>query len=126
MIQHQTRLKVADNSGAKTVKCIKILGGFQRKYAKLGDIIVVSVQKLRKKSKETSKVKKKDIFKGLIVRTKFKYNKQNAEQMFFNENAVVLINKQNNPIGTRILGPLPRFLKKKKFQKFISISSGLI
>lgn len=126
MIQQQTILKVADNSGAKTVKCIKILGGFRRKYAKIGDIIVVSVQKLRNKSKDTSKVKKKEIFRGLIIRTKYNYSKINRGETLFSENAVVLINKQNNPVGTRVLGPIPKFLKKKRFQKFISISSGLI
>ena len=126
MIQHRTLLKVADNSGAKTVKCIKILGGFKRKFAKLGDFIIVSVQKLRNKSKNTSKVKKKEIYRGLIIRTKKKYKTINNLEILFKENALILVNKQGNPIGTRIIGPLPRLLKKKKFQKFINISAGLI
>jgi len=126
MIQHQTLLKVADNSGAKTVKCIKVLGGFKRKFAKLGDFIIISVQKLKNKSKDTSKVKKKEIYRGLIIRTKEKYKRKNGLEILFKENAVVLVNKQGNPIGTRIIGPLPKLLKKKKFQKFISISTGLI
>jgi len=126
MIQQQTILKVSDNSGAKTVKCIKVLGGFKKKYAKLGDTIVVSVQKLRNKLKKTSKVKKKEIYRALIVKTKTCYRKKDGFSLILNENSVALINKQGNPVGTRILGPLPKKLKKKKFQKFISISSGVI
>lgn len=126
MIQLRTILKVADNSGAKTVRCIKVLGGFKRKYAKLGDTIVVSVQKLRNKSKDTSKVKKREVYRALIIRTKVKSFVKSGLGSVFNENSAVLINKQGNPIGTRIVGPLPRLLKKKKFQKFASISAGLI
>jgi large subunit ribosomal protein L14 len=126
MIQQQTILKVADNSGAKTVKCIKILGGFKKRYAYLGDIIVVSVQQLRNKSKKTSKVLKGNVFRALIIRTKTKYHKKDGSTFFLQENAVILINKQGNPIGTRILGPIPRVLKKKKLMKFISLTTGLI
>lgn len=126
MIQQRTVLTVADNSGAKTVRCIKVLGGFQRRTAKIGDIIVVSVQKLRNKSKDTAKVKKREIYRSLIIRTKTTFKKKNNERICLRENAVILINKQNNPVGTRIIGPMPKFLKKKKFQKFISISTGLI
>ncbi len=126
MIQQQTILKVSDNSGAKTVKCIKVLGGFKKKIASLGDIIVVSVQKLRNKLKKISKVKKKEIYHALIIRTKVFYTKKNGFQIKFNENSVALINKQGNPVGTRIIGPLPKILKKKQFQKFISISNGVL
>lgn len=126
MIQQQTILKVSDNSGAKTVKCIRVLGGFRKKYAKLGDSIIVSVQQLRNKSKNTSKVKKGEVYKALVIRTKVPYKKKDGSQMWFGENSVVLVNKQENPISTRIIGPLPKLLKKKKFQKFISMSSGLI
>ena len=126
MIQQQTILKVSDNSGAKTVKCIRVLGGFKKKYAKLGDSIIVSVQQLRNKSKNTSKVKKGEVYKALIIRTKTPYKKKDGSQMWFGENSVVLVNKQENPISTRIIGPIPKLLKKKKFQKFISMSSGLI
>ena len=126
MIQQQTILKVSDNSGAKTVRCIRVLGGFRKKHAKLGDSIIVSVQQLRNKSKSTSKVKKGDVYKALIIRTKIPYKKRDGSQMWFSENSVVLINKQENPICTRIIGPLPKLFKKKKFQKFISMSSGLI
>ena len=126
MIQQQTILKVADNSGAKTVKCIKVLGGFKKRYAKLGDIVVVSVQQLRNKSKKTSKVSKGEVFRALVVRTKKRYRKKDGSFFFLQENAVALINKQGNPIGTRILGPIPKILKKTKFMKFVSLSIGLI
>jgi large subunit ribosomal protein L14 len=126
MIQQQTILKVSDNSGAKTVKCIKVLSGTKRKYAKLGDIIIVSIQQLRNKSKKTSKVKKKEVYKALIIRTKTNSKKSNNFKTLFDENSVALINKQENPIGTRITGPILKKLKKKKLKKFIYISSKLI
>lgn len=126
MIQQQTILKVSDNSGAKTVQCFKILGGFKRKYAKLGDIIIISVKKLRNKSKKTSKVKKGEIYRALIIKTKTKHRKKDGSEILFKENSVILLNKQNNPIGTRIIGPIPTILKKKIFQKIISISAGLV
>ena len=126
MIQQQTILKVSDNSGAKTVKCIKVLGGFKKKRAVLGDIIVVAVQKLRNKSKKTSKVKRKEIYKALIIRTKIKLKKKDGSSIIFKENSVALISNAGKPIGTRIIGPIPKFLKKKKFQKFLSISTILI
>jgi len=126
MIQQQTILKVADNSGAKTVKCIKVLGGFKKRYAKLGDIVVVSVQQLRNKSKKTSKVSKGEVFRALVVRTKKKYKKKDGSSFSLQENAIALISKQGNPIGTRILGPIPKALKKTKFMKFVSLSIGLI
>jgi len=126
MIQQQSILKVADNSGAKTVKCIKVLGGFKKRYANLGDVIVVSVQQLRNKSKKTSKVLKGGVFRALVVRTKTQYKKKDGSSFALNENSVTLINKQGNPIGTRILGPIPKTLKKKKFMKFVSLSIGLI
>jgi len=126
MIQQQTILKVADNSGAKTVKCIKVLGGFKKRYARLGDIIVVSVQQLRNKSKKTSKVLKGGVFRALVVRTKTQCKKKDGSSLTLNENSVALISKQGNPIGTRILGPMPKILKKKKLMKFVSLSVGLI
>lgn len=126
MIQQQTILKVADNSGAKTVKCIKVLGGFKRRYANLGDIIVVSVQQLRNKAKKTSKVLKGGVFRALVVRVKKKYIKKDGSNFYLNENSATLINKQGNPIGSRILGPVPRILKKKKLIKIISLSTGLL
>jgi large subunit ribosomal protein L14 len=126
MIQQQSILKVADNSGAKTVKCIKVLGGFKKRYANLGDIIVVSVQQLRNKSRKTSKVLKGGVFRALVIRTKAQHKKSDGSKFVLHENSVTLINKQGTPIGTRILGPMPKVLKKKKFIKFISLSVGLI
>lgn len=126
MIQQETILKVTDNSGAKTVKCIKILGGFKRRYAKMGDIIVVSIQKLRNKSKKTSKVLKGDVLKALILKTKKKYKKKDGSTFYLKENAVTLLNKQNTPIGSRIVGPVSKTLKKKKLLKILSLATGLI
>jgi len=126
MIQQQTILKVADNSGAKIVKCIKVLGGFKKRYAYLGDMIVVSIQKLRNKSKKTSKVSKGGVFRALVIRTKTRCHKKDGSSFMLDENSVILISKQGNPIGTRVLGPIPKTLKKKKFIKFVSLSIGLI
>lgn len=126
MIQQQTILKVTDNSGAKTVKCIKVLGGFKRKFAYLGNIVIVSVQELRNKSKTTSKVQKGEIYKALIIRTKTKIKRKDGSTIFFKNNCVSLINKQGNPISTRIIGPIPKKLRKKKFMKFTSISAGFV
>lgn len=126
MIQPKSILRVSDNSGAKTVRCIRILGGFQKKYAKLGDFIIVSVQNLRNRSKNTSKVKKHDIYKALIVKTKVGFKRLSGVRFTYVNNSVVLMNKQGNPIGTRITCPLPKFFKTKKYQKFTSISPGLI
>lgn len=126
MIQQQTLLKVADNSGAKTAKCIKLLGGFKRRFAYVGDIIIVSIQQLRNKSKMTSKVQKGEVYKALIIRTKTKIRKKDNTYTFFNENSISLLNKQNNPIATRIIGPISKKLRKNKYQKFVGISSGFI
>ena len=131
MIQQETILQVADNSGAKTVKCIKILGGYKKKYAKIGDIIVTSVQELRNKSKSTSKVKKGEIYKALVIRTKKEIRKKDGTFLFVNKktrnaNAVVLINKKGNPVASRLLEPVPYKLKKKQFLKFVNLSPGLI
>lgn len=126
MIQQQTILKVMDNSGAKTVKCIKVLNGFKRRFAILGDTIIVSVQKLRNKARYTSKVKKGEVHKAIILRTKSKTMKKDGTATFFQSNAVSLINKQGKPIASRIIGPLPRILKKKKKIRFGTISSGFI
>lgn len=126
MIQQQTILKVADNSGAKTVKCIKVLAGFNRRFAVLGDIIVVSVQKLRNKSRSTSKVQKGEVYKAIVLRTKNKVKKKDGTVISFQSNVVSLINKQGKPIASRILGPVPKLLKKKKMLKLVTLSSGYI
>lgn len=126
MIQQQTILKVSDNSGAKTVRCIKVLGGFRKKIAKLGNTIVVSIQELRNKSRKTSKVKKGEVFRALIIKTKSKQHYKDGSTIFFNNNAVSLINKQGKPLASRLLGPVPKILKKGKFSKFTNISLGTV
>ena len=131
MIQQESILQVADNSGAKTVKCIKVLGGYKKKTAKLGDIIITSVQELRNKSKITSKVKKGEVYKALIIRTKRTFQKKDGTLISYSNkikknNAVILINKKGNLIGTRITEPILFALKKKQYTKFTTISPGLI
>jgi large subunit ribosomal protein L14 len=123
MIQQQTILKVSDNSGAKIAKCIKVLGGFKKRFACAGDIIVVVISHLRNKSKKTAKVKKGGIYKALIIRTKNRVKNKEETFTFFNDNAISLLNKQNNPIATRIIGPVSKNLKTK-YMKFASISAG--
>lgn len=124
MIQQQTVLRVYDNSGAKTVKCIKVLGGFKRKYAYLGDIVIVSVQQLRNRWKLTSKVQKGEIYKALIIRTKTKYKKKDGTLTVLGKNVVTLLNKKDGLIATRIAGPIPKHIKKKNYLKLFSISAG--
>ena len=124
MIQPQTLLKVLDNSGAKTVKCIKILGGYKNKTAKIGDIIVVSVKNLRNKFKTSSKVKKGEVYRAIILKTKKSQINKDGSICFFNTNSVCLINKQNKPIGSRISGPIPKFFKKGKYSRFTNLATG--
>ena len=126
MIQQQTFLKVLDNSGAKTVRCIQVLGGFKKRFGSLGDFIVVSIQQLKSRSIKTSKVKRKEVYKALIVKTKSKVWKKTGNAKTSTHNAVILLNKQKNPIGTRILAAIPFKLKQKKFQKIVNLSQGLI
>jgi len=126
MIKQQTNLRVTDNSGAKTVKCIKVLKGFNRRFAVLGDTIIVSIQKLRNKSRLTSKVQKGEVHKAIILRTKYKTVKKDGTVVFFQSNAVSLINKQGKPIASRIIGPVPKFFKKRKKLKFATLSTGFV
>jgi large subunit ribosomal protein L14 len=127
MIQIQTLLKVADNSGGKLVRCIKILKkGAKTRYAKVGDIIVVSVQQIRAKNKLTSKVKKGDVLFGVIVQTRSLLKRSSGVSFCFNQNAVVLLNKQFKPLASRILGVVPTELRNNKFSKIISLSLGVI
>jgi large subunit ribosomal protein L14 len=125
MIQQQTVLHVSDNSGGRKVKCIKVLGGFQRKVAKLGDVIVVSIKQLRNVNRDRSKVKKKEVYKALIIRTKTGFKKKNGFRWKFSDNAVILINKQYNPMGTRVLGAIPKILKTKIYQKMLNLSHSV-
>ncbi|HIC92289.1 MAG TPA: 50S ribosomal protein L14 [Syntrophaceae bacterium] len=122
MIQTHTRLTVADNSGAKSVLCIRVLGGTGRRYAGLGDIIVVSV----KEALPGSKVKKGDVMRAVIVRTKKQTRRQDGSYIKFDENSAVLINPQREPIGTRIFGPVARELRVKNFMKIISLAPEVL
>lgn len=126
MIQQQTKLKVIDNSGAKTVKCIKILGGFKRKFAFTGDIIIVSVKELRNKLKIKSKVKKGEVYKAIVLRTKKKQKQKDGSFFCFAENSVCLINFQEKFLFTRILGPVSKTLKKPLRIKLLNASSGVV
>ena len=122
MIQMTTILDVADNSGAKKVFCIKVLGGSKRKYASIGDIIVVSV----KEALPNSKVKKGDVAKAVIVRTSKEIARSDGSYIRFDSNSAVLINKENEPVGTRIFGPVARELRAKKFMKIISLAPEVL
>jgi large subunit ribosomal protein L14 len=118
----QSVLEVADNSGAKRVMCIKVLGGSRRRYAALGDVIVVSV----KEALPGSKVKKGDTAKAVVVRTKREYRRNDGSYIKFDENSAVLINAQLEPVGTRIFGPVARELRAKKFMKIISLAPEVL
>ena len=122
MIQMQTRLKVADNSGAKEVMCIKVLGGSHRRYASLGDIIVVSI----KEAMPNAKVKKGDVAKAVIVRTIQKIRRPDGSYIRFDDNSAVLINAAKEPIGTRIFGPVARELRAKQFVKIVSLAPEVL
>jgi large subunit ribosomal protein L14 len=122
MIQVQTRLKAADNSGAKLLSCIKVLGGSRRKYASVGDIIVVSV----KEAMPNSKVKKGDVVRAVVVRTAKELRRADGSYIKFDDNSAVLINQQREPIGTRIFGPVARELRAKNFMKIISLAPEVL
>ena len=122
MIQHMTELDVADNSGAKLLRCIKVLGGSKRRYASIGDIIVVSVKEAMPKSK----VKKGDVKKAVVVRTKKSIQRKDGSTIRFDDNSAVLINEQGEPIGTRIFGPVARELRGKKYMKIISLAPEVL
>ena len=122
MIQTESRLTVADNSGAKEVYCIKVLGGSRRRYAHIGDIIVVSV----KEAIPNAKVKKGDVLKAVVVRTKKETRRPDGSYIRFDDNSAVLINQSNEPIGTRIFGPVARELRAKRFMKIISLAPEVI
>ena len=122
MIQQETRLTVADNSGAKEVLCIKVLGGSRKKYAKLGDLIVVTV----KKAIPGGVVKKGEVTKAVIVRTKKELRRKDGSYIRFDDNAAVLINNQKDPQGTRVFGPIARELREKKFMKILSLAPEVI
>jgi large subunit ribosomal protein L14 len=122
MIQQESRLNVADNSGAKEVLCIRVLGGSKRRYATLGDKIVVSV----KNAVPGGNVKKGDVSKAVIVRTKKEYRRKDGTYIRFDENAAVLINDADEPRGTRIFGPVARELRDKQFMRIVSLAPEVL
>ena len=122
MIQMQTNLDVADNSGARRVMCIKVLGGSKRKYASVGDVIVVSI----KEAIPRGRVKKGDVLQAIVVRTSQAIKRKDGSVIRFDKNAAVIVNKQSEPIGTRIFGPVPRELRAKNHMKIISLAPEVL
>ncbi|GIV59279.1 50S ribosomal protein L14 [Rhodocaloribacter litoris] len=122
MIQQESRLKVADNSGAKEVLCIRVLGGSGRRYARVGDLIVVSV----KSAIPGGNVKKGDVSRAVVVRTKKEYRRKDGSYIRFDENAAVLLNNQGEPRGTRIFGPVARELREKQFMRIVSLAPEVL
>ena len=122
MIQPETKLQVADNTGAKLVQCIKVLGGSKKRYARIGDIVVVSVKEAAPKSI----VKKKSVERAVVVRTRKEISRKDGSHIRFDENAVVIINKDLQPKGTRVFGPVARELREKGFQKIISLAPEVL
>lgn len=122
MVQEETNLVVADNSGAKKVRCIRILGGHDRRYAGLGDVVVVSV----KSAIPNGQVKKGEVSKAVIVRTKKEARRKDGSYIRFDENAVVLLNAQGEPRGTRIFGPVARELRERQYMKIVSLAPEVI
>jgi large subunit ribosomal protein L14 len=122
MIQTQTMLDAADNTGAKRIMCIKVLGGSRRRYARVGDLIVVSV----KEAIPHSKVKKGDVYKAVVVRPTKEIGRPDGSYLKFDQNSAVLINPQGEPIGTRIFGPVARELRARKFMKIISLAPEVL
>ncbi len=122
MIQAETQLNAADNSGAKRLYCIKVLGGTRRRYATVGDIIVVSVQE----AIPNAKVKKGDVLKAVVVRTKKEVRRPDGSYIKFDDNSAVLINASREPIGTRIFGPVARELRARQFMKIISLAPEVL
>ncbi|ABB39044.1 ribosomal protein L14 [Oleidesulfovibrio alaskensis G20] len=122
MIQVESALQVADNSGAKKVACIKVLGGSKRRYASVGDVIVVSV----KEALPHSKVKKGDVMKAVVVRTAKEIRRNDGSYIKFDTNAAVLLNKQGEPVGTRIFGPVARELRARNYMKIVSLAPEVL
>lgn len=122
MIQMQTRLGVADNSGARQVQCIKVLGGSKRRYASIGDVIVVSV----KEALPNGKVKKGEVKKAVVVRTKKEISRPDGTYIRFDDNAAVILDNQGNPVGTRIFGPVARELRGKDYMRIVSLAPEVL
>ena len=122
MIQMQSVLEVADNSGARRVSCVKVLGGSQRRYASIGDVIVVAV----KEALPNSRVKKKQLHKAVVVRTRKEIGRNDGSYIRFDDNSCVLIDANREPIGTRIFGPVARELRAKRFMKIVSLAPEVL
>lgn len=122
MIQQETRLKVADNSGAKSVLCIRVLGGTKRRYARVGDVIVCSV----KEASPTGNVKKKSVVKAVVVRTRDQIQRKDGSTICFDDNAVVIIGDDKQPKATRVFGPVPRELREQGYMKIISLAPEVL
>jgi large subunit ribosomal protein L14 len=122
MIQQESRLKVADNSGAKEVLCIRVLGGTRRRFAHVGDIIVCTV----KDANPTGNVKRKTVQKAVVVRTRNRINRKDGSTIVFDDNAVVIINDDKSPKGTRVFGPVPRELREQGYSKIISLAPEVL
>ena len=122
MIQMESVLDVADNSGAKTVKCIKVLGGSKRRYARIGDVIVIAVQT----AMPNGKIKKGEVHKAVVVRTKKETTRKDGSIIRFDTNSAVLLNAQLQPIGTRIFGPVARELRGRKFMRIVSLAPEVL
>ena len=122
MIQQETRLVVADNTGAKEVLCIKVLGGSKKRYARVGDLIVVTI----KKSIPSATLKKGEVHKAVVVRTKKETKRKDGSYIRFDDNAVVIINENKEPRGTRVFGPVARELREKKFMKILSLAPEVL
>ena len=122
MIQQETRLNVADNTGAKQALCIKVLGGSRKRYAKLGDMIVVTV----KKAIPNSNVKKGTVSNAVVVRVRIESKRKDGSYIRFDDNAVVIVDNQNEPAGTRVFGPVARELREKKYMKILSLAPEVI
>ena len=122
MIQMQTVLDVADNSGAKKLMCVKVLGGSRRRYATIGDVVVVSIRE----AMPNSKVKKGDVAKAVVVRTSKEIRRADGSYIRFDNNSAVLVNAQGEPVGTRIFGPVARELRAKKFMKIVSLAPEVL
>tara|TARA_B100001750_G_C15089921_1_gene390159 strand:+ start:141 stop:509 length:369 start_codon:yes stop_codon:yes gene_type:complete len=122
MVQQETRLVVADNTGAKEVLCIKVLGGSKKRYARVGDLIVVTI----KKSIPSATLKKGEVHKAVVVRTKKETKRKDGSYIRFDDNAVVIINENKEPRGTRVFGPVARELREKKFMKILSLAPEVL
>jgi large subunit ribosomal protein L14 len=122
MIQQESRLKVCDNSGAKEILCIRVLGGTRRRYARVGDVIVATV----KEANPTGQVKKKSVVKAVVVRTKYKINRKDGSTIVFDDNAAVIIGDDKNPRATRVFGPVPRELRDMGYAKIISLAPEVL